>query len=199
MTAPEKQELGWETKSSVREFHGDHVSVVSEEVRTPARPEGTKWTTVHRKLAVVVAAMTRDGKFLLLHEERIPIRRTLWGMPAGQVDEENATSEMIEETARRELVEETGYQLAKDGELIALGDFFASPGFTDERQFLFLARPVEHVPGAKRHDAESIVDCRAFSPAQLQRMIASGEIRDANTLSIFARLAARGLIELERS
>ena len=97
----------------------------------------------------------------------------------------------------RELREEAGYQLAEDGELIALGDYFSSPGFTDERGYFFLARPVEPIANYVRDEAESILDCRAFSVSEIRRMIAENEIRDANTLGICARLAARGFLSLE--
>ena len=51
-----------------------------------ARPEPRAWTIVHRKAAVVVAPMTRDGKIVLIHQERIPIRQAIWEMPSGQID-----------------------------------------------------------------------------------------------------------------
>ena len=64
----------------------------------------------------------------------------------------------------RELREETGYDLALDGELISLGYFFSSPGFTDERGYFFLARPVQNCEeGPDRDEDESILDCREFS------------------------------------
>ena len=86
-------------------------------------------------------------------------------------------------------------RLAKDGELIALGDYFSSPGFTDEHGYFFLARPVEAMAEGHAHDeSESILDCRTFSASEIGRMIANNEIRDANTLSICARLLARGLL-----
>jgi hypothetical protein len=79
--------------------------------------------------------------------------------------------------------------------LISLGDFFSSPGFTDEHGYFFLARPVESggPPTAQDH-FESILDCRAFVPDEISRMIAQNEIRDANTLSIWARLTAGGFV-----
>jgi hypothetical protein len=43
---------------------------------------------------------------------------------------------------------------------------------------------------------ESILDCRGFAPAELRQMIRENVIRDANTLSICARLAVRGFLEL---
>jgi ADP-ribose pyrophosphatase len=115
-------------------------------------------------------------------------------MPAGQIEESQPSQKQIEATALRELREETGYELTEGGELVDLGDFFTSPGFTDEREYLFLARPVQLAPNHTADEEESIVACRAFSPSELQRMIAENEIRDANTLSIWARLAARGLL-----
>jgi ADP-ribose pyrophosphatase len=116
-------------------------------------------------------------------------------MPAGQVDDADPDAEEVAATALRELREETGYEVAADGKLLALGDFFSSPGFTNEHEFLFLARPVVPCKGKGHDDMESILDCRAFSVAELRRMIAENEIRDANTLSLWARLSARGLLE----
>jgi len=93
------------------------------------------------------------------------------------------------------LREETGFELASGGELIALGHYFSSPGFTDEYGYLFLARPVQRsASGDKQDESESILDCREFSVAEIRRMIAENEIRDANTLSIWARLSARALL-----
>jgi 8-oxo-dGTP pyrophosphatase MutT (NUDIX family) len=100
--------------------------------------------------------------------------------------------------ALRELREEAGYQLAKDGELIALGHYFTSPGFTDERGYFFLARPVEPCKElSARDEGESILDCREFSVAEILRMIAGNEIRDANTLSMWTRLWTCGLLSTE--
>jgi len=93
------------------------------------------------------------------------------------------------------LREESGHELAPGGELIPLGHFFPSAGFTDEHSHLLLARPVVPSPHGSKHDEnEAITDCRAFAPEEFRAMIARGEIRDANTLAAFARLVALGLI-----
>jgi len=187
---------GWETISSDRHFGNAHVEVVTDQVQTPTRSKPRSWTIVHRKAAVIIAPMTRDGKIVLIHEERIPIRTAIWEMPSGQIDNvREPDQEQIEAVALRELREEAGYELASDGELIALGYYFSSPGFTDEHGYFFLARPVEQCREASaRDEGESILDCREFSLKQVQGMIAENEIRDANTLSLFARLWARGLL-----
>jgi len=191
------KDANWETISSERHFANAHLEVVTDHVRTPSRNQPRTWTIVHRKAAVVVAPMTRDGKVVLIRQERIPIRQAIWEMPSGQIDNHNADQEQIKQVALRELREEAGYKLTENGELVPLGHFFSSPGFTDERGYFFLARPVQRCKeGAARDEGESILDCREFTVEEIRRMIAENEIRDANTLSICARLSALGLLSL---
>jgi ADP-ribose pyrophosphatase len=192
---------GWKTVSRETHFQNDHLEVVTEEIQSPARSKPLKWTTVYRKKAVIVAAMTEEGKIILIRQERIPIRAAIWEMPAGQIDEAgDLDSSAIGAVALRELREETGFELAEGGELIALGDYFMSPGLTDERGYFFLARPVRAgATGHARDESESILDCRAVGAQELGRMIDSNEIRDANTLGLCARLVARGLLSLNRA
>jgi ADP-ribose diphosphatase len=197
------KERTWEIISSERHFANAHLEVVTDRVRTPSRNQPRTWTIVHRKAAVIVAAMTHDGKILLIRQERIPIGQAIWEMPSGQIDavaggaDPGRPAETIEQVALRELREEAGYELVNNGELIAIGHYFSSPGFTDERGYFFLARPVQRCeePPA-RDEGESILDCREFGVGEIRRMIAENEIRDANTLGICATLAARGLLSL---
>jgi 8-oxo-dGTP pyrophosphatase MutT (NUDIX family) len=187
----------WKTISSERHFANRNLEVVTDRVQTPGHPDPRAWTIVHRKPAVVVAPMKADEKIILIRQERIPIRQAIWEMPSGQIDDDNSDEAKIKETALREVREETGYELAPNGELISLGYFFSSPGFTDERGYFFLARPVQACEGgADRDEGESILDCRGFTSQEIRRMIADNEIRDANTLGICATLAARGFLSL---
>jgi ADP-ribose pyrophosphatase len=198
------KDRNWETISSEPHFANAHLEVVTDHVRTPSRSRPRIWTIVHRKAAVIVAPMTSDGRIVLIRQERIPIRRAIWEMPSGQIDNTVAggadpgrPSETMEQVALRELREEAGYELAKDGELVPLGYYFSSPGFTDERGYFFLARPVQLCKeGPAQDEGESILDCREFTVQEIRRMIAENEIRDANTLGICATLAARGVLSL---
>ena len=191
----------WEVVSTESCFKNDDVEIVEEEIRSPAKPEPRSWTVARRKRSVIVAAMTAGGGLILIRQERIPIRAAIWEVPAGQIDDESDTdANDIATIALKELREETGFELAEGGDLIALGDYFTSPGFTDERGYFFLARPVrESAEGHSRGEGESILDCRAFSPAEIRDMIASNEIRDANTLAVCSRLVARGLLSFAKS
>ena len=189
------KERTWETISSERHFANAHLEVVTERVRTPSRSEPRAWTIVRRKAAVIIAPMTREGKILLIRQERIPIREGIWEMPSGQIDNHNADQEEIKNVALRELREEAGYELVKNGELIPIGHYFSSPGFTDECGYFFLARPVQRCKEPPdRDETESILDCREFTVEQIRRMIAENDIRDANTLGLWARLWAGGLL-----
>ena len=198
------KERSWEIISSEQHFANAHLDVVTDVVRTPSRSEPRTWTIVHRKAAVIITPMTRDGKIVLIRQERLPIREAIWEMPSGQIDnavagvgDSGRSQETMEQVALRELREEAGYELAKDGELVSLGHYFSSPGFTDERGYFFLARPVQRCKeGPARDEGESILDCREFSVEEIRRMITENEIRDANTLWICATLAARGVLSL---
>lgn len=185
---------GWQTVSDEPLFANPYISVHKVTVTSPTRSKPFPWTVAHRKAAVVIAARTADGKFLMVQQERVPIRATIWEFPAGQIDD-IAQTDAIRATALRELEEEAGYELAPGGEVRSLGHFFPSAGFTDEHSHLLLATPV--VPaagGAKPDSAEAITECRSFSIDELRAMIASSEVRDANTLAAFARMTAMGVI-----
>jgi len=80
------KEDNWQTVSSERHFANAHLEVVTDHVQTPSQSQPLTWTIVHRKAAVIIAPMTRDGKIVLIRQERIPIRQSIWEMPSGQID-----------------------------------------------------------------------------------------------------------------
>jgi ADP-ribose pyrophosphatase len=177
-------------------FKNPHIEVFRERVIPPGETRARNWTVVRRKQAVVIAPVTREGNFLLIHQARIPVRKVLWEFPAGQIDDSlNPEMDLIRETALRELTEETGYALAPGGELAYLGHYYSSQGYSDETPHLFLARPVHATGlGHQPEESESILECREFSFESLRSMVAESEIQDANTLALFARLAAKRFI-----
>ena len=179
---------GWALMREEVLLETPHLRVTQETVRTPSCPEGREWTKVTRKVGVTVAPRLPDGSFVLIREERVPARREFWQFPAGQVDGET-TVPAIEQAARRELQEEAGCEVT--GKMEYLGKFFTSPGFTDETTHQFFATEVRWDPRATGHDAEEqILEIKAFPADELRKMVARGVIDDANTLGLYARLAA---------
>lgn len=63
--------------------------------------------------AVVLVAVTSDGRLLLVEQFRVPLGKPVIELPAGLVgDIEGAEAEELAAAARRELLEETGYEAA---------------------------------------------------------------------------------------
>lgn len=175
----------------------DHPYIRVEEVSyaTPRRTEPAHWVVARRQGAVTVAPRLPDGRLLLVRQERYPVERAPWEFPAGLIDdpERPHPPEAIAGAALREMREETGHVLADGGRLRALGYLFVSPGFTDEHVYLFLADGVEPHPEGPAYDgAENILECRAFTWAELSAEIAANRICDAHTLALYARLCALG-------
>jgi ADP-ribose pyrophosphatase len=187
------EEAAWVVSRSEVLFRNPHVEVRDETVVIPGENHPRHWTVVGRKKAVVIAPVTLEGRFVLIRQARIPVRRWLWEFPAGQVDEAKTPSlEQLHQTALRELAEEAGYELTGDGSLRYLGHYFPSQGFTDEENHLFVARPVrKNELGFQPERAEAISDHREFSLDELRSMIADSTIQDANTLALFARMVAK--------
>lgn len=188
---------GWTVSERHTLFDHPYIRIEEATFATPNRGDSVRWTIARRKSGVVVAPRLADGRFLLIRQERYPIERVMWEFPAGQVDDLDKQDDeaTVRATGLRELTEETGHHLATGGTLRSLGYFFSSHGFTDEHAYLFLANPVEPSPGGTDHDeAENILETRAFSLDELRDMIVANEIVDANTLAIFARLTALGVI-----
>ena len=188
-------EPGWEIVSSERKFDNPHVSVDLNRYLTPGRRKKPQpWMVVGRKAAVAIAPRLADGRFVLISQERLPVRQTMWEFPAGQIDTET-TCESIAATALNEMREEAGLALDPEkGQLTPMGWFFPSQGFTDECVYLFHAEPVCVVSQPEPEGSEHISAVRFASAGELRGMIAENEITNALSLALFARMAAKGLL-----
>lgn len=190
---------GWERLQERSLLDSPFVQVEQVEYRTPTHPNGgLLWTVARRKNAVIIAPRLPDGRFLLIHQERFPIQRTLWEFPAGQIDRVELSDDpaVIHAAAIRELEEETAHTLeAGRGRLVPLGYFFSSQGFTDEHAYLFLAEGLVPAPAERLGEGNEVIhEARAFTVAELEEMIADNTIVDANTLATYARMKARGIL-----
>ena len=87
----------------------------------------------------------------------------------------------------REVEEETGQKV---GELIPLGPMWTTPGFTDEKVWLFVGRGLERGEQALEEDEALVVEQIPFAEA-LER-VDRGEICDSK--SVVALLRAERLL-----
>src|SRR5947207_8190142 len=101
----------------------------------------------HRGSAVMVPAFD-DGTIALVRQYRHPAVKFLLELPAGTLNEK----ERPEEGAARELEEELGVVASK---LEKLSEFFVSPGFCEEKMWLYLATGLPET--AQRLDADQVI------------------------------------------
>lgn len=133
----------WEVTASQQRFKGHVFEVVTDTVRMPGDEPADRDYVVHPGSVAVVALDDHD-RVLLIRQYRHPARRLLWELPAGLRDVEG---ESLVEGAARELAEEAGYRAAT---WHTLTDLLTSPGMTNERIRVFLARDLTPIPDAER-------------------------------------------------
>src|SRR3954462_10071950 len=102
------------------------VDTVREADRTYVRE------VVHHPGSAVILPAFDDGTIALVRQYRHPAVKYLLELPAGTLNE----NERPEEGAARELEEELGVVA---GNLEKLTEFFVSPGFCEEKMWLYLA------------------------------------------------------------
>jgi 8-oxo-dGTP pyrophosphatase MutT (NUDIX family) len=123
--------------------------------------------------AAAIVALTAEKEIVLVRQYRHALKRYIWEVPAGTLD----PGEAALECARRELIEETGYAAAQ---WQALGTITPVPSYSDERIHLFLATQLS--AATRQLDADEVLDAHCLPPAEVNGMIARGELQDAKSI-----------------
>lgn len=123
--------------------------------------------------AVAILAQVGPSSIWCVEQFRAPIGQILLEIPAGKLER----GETPETCARRELSEETGFTAEH---WVQLFDFYTSPGFANERIYLFHATGMK--PGQVHLDEDEFMFGRAYHRHELMKMLDNGQIRDAKTL-----------------
>ncbi len=126
--------------------------------------------------AVTVIAVLDDGRLVLVRNNRFAVGARLLEFCAGKLE----PGEDPADAARRELEEETGHAAAR---VEALGVFYTSPGFTDERMHVFLATDLTPVP--PRPEPGEDLEVEILEPDRLEDLISRGEVVDGKTLGAY--------------
>ncbi len=123
---------------------------------------------------VGVLPVDESGKIILVKQYRFPAKKELWEIPAGKLKK----GEKPELGAKRELKEETGFEAKK---LKKIAEYFVSPGYTSEYQYLFVAKDLKKGKQLLEKD-EIIKKVKAFSLNEILKMIKEKKIIDAKTI-----------------
>lgn len=156
---------------SVEIFRGRVFDVTLDTIR-----EGDKTyerEVVHHPGSAVIVPIFEDGTIALVRQYRHPAVRYLLEAPAGTLER----GEAPEEGAARELEEELGFVAAR---LEKLAEFFVSPGFCEEKMWVYLA--TEMTMTKQQLEDDEIVEVVRIPFSQALQMITTGEIDDAKTI-----------------
>jgi len=128
---------------------------------------------VHHTGSAVIVAVFDDGTVALVRQYRHPAVRYLLEAPAGTL----RRGEAPEEGAKRELEEELGVVC---GRLEKLSEFFVSPGFCEEKMWVYLATDLTKT--RQQLDTDEILEVVRIPFPQALSMVTTGEIEDAKTI-----------------
>jgi ADP-ribose pyrophosphatase len=163
-------------------YHGKRLTVERNSFSLPNGKEVER-LVVHPGDAVAVLPVRKDGRYYLIRQYRFAIGEYIYEVPAGTVDPEEAPLD----TARRELIEETGMSAEH---FVPRGFIYTTPGFSDERIYLYEANGLS--PSSSfLADEDEVIEVVSFSGTELEEMIADGRISDAKTICLVHRSIQR--------
>jgi ADP-ribose pyrophosphatase len=152
-------------------FQGRLISLQVDTVELPGGKTATREIVRHPGAAAVLAL--HDDRLIVVEQYRKPLGKMQIEIPAGKLE----PGEDPAETARRELEEETGWRAER---LEPLHAFYTSPGFADEKLYLYAAYDLSRGTFAPDEDEHLNVDAITFE--QALAYIREGRISDAKTI-----------------
>ncbi len=170
--------------NSTLKFNGKMIKLYVDEVELPNGHKSGREVVRHPGASAVLA-LDRKSFIVLERQYRYPVDEVLWEIPAGKLDKDEEPLKC----AKRELKEETGL-MAKRWE--ELGFIYTTPGFSDEKIYLFFASNLKK--GDLNLDEDEFVEVKLFSKSEVEHMIVENEIVDSKTISAFFRAEKRGFL-----
>ncbi|MCA9581630.1 MAG: NUDIX hydrolase [Myxococcales bacterium] len=166
--------------SSNRAFTGRMIHV---DVDTVTLPNGrdVPLEIVRHPGAAAIVPVDDQGNVILVRQYRYAADGYILEIPAGKLD----AGEPPATCAPRELLEETGYVAES---MTPLGFIYASPGFTDERIWLFLARGLRFEKQAL--EADEVLDVETMPFAKAVALAEAGGIEDGKSIAGLLRAKA---------
>ncbi len=170
------------TLSSKYVYNGKVLDIKRDEIIVSNGHKSVREVVEHSGGVVILAI--KDNKILTVKQYRYPLKNVSIELPAGKLER----GENPDIASKRELEEETGY-IAKDWK--SLGYIYTTPGFCDEKLYLYLARDLEYIK--QNPDEDEIIEAGEVSFQEMYDMIDNGVINDSKT--ICAVLRAREYIK----
>jgi ADP-ribose pyrophosphatase len=160
---------------------GFHIRVNRERATLP-NGRAVELDIVRHPGAAAVVPFFSDDEVLLIRQYRHAAGGMILEVPAGKLDD----GEAPERCAARELEEEAGWRA---GRLESLGWIWTTPGFTDERIYLFAAFDLEEV--GQRPDTDEFIETLRLPLAEALDLVWRSELADAKSAVALLRAAHR--------
>lgn len=161
-------------------YRNSWITLREDAIRRPDGTEGTYAVVDKPTYALIVPV---DGEWLHLVEQyRYPLGIRRWEFPQGTAPD---LAELEpRELAARELAEETGLRA---GRITDLGGLDVAPGLASQRGVVFLATELREGEPSREHEEQ---DMRTawFHRTEFDKLIADGEITDAQSLAAYTLL-----------
>ena len=159
------------TLSTEQIYNGHIINVRVEKVELPDGRISSRELVGHLG-GVGIIAVDENHQVFMVSQYRIAARSMMLEIPAGKLEK----GEDPLECGKRELIEETGYK-AKD--FVHLGEYYATPGYCEEKLNIYLAQGLEFV-GQHLDDGE-FLKVKKYSLDDLYSMVMENKIYDAKT------------------
>ena len=159
------------TVKSEKIFEGKIVNLRVDTVELENQKYAKREIVEHKSAACILAV--NNDKILLVRQYRKAIEEFIYELPAGILN----IAEEPHEGALRELEEETGYTA---GKIKLIYEFYTSPGFSNEKVYLFEAADL--VFKAVNFDEDECIETIEITKDEAKKMLETGRITDSKTL-----------------
>lgn len=156
-------------------FKGKIIDVKIDTIMLPNGQTAQRELVFHKDGAAVLP-LTSENKVILVRQFRKPIEEEIYEIPAGLLE----ADEDPKGAALRELEEETGY---KANRIEFLFSMYVSPGFCDEKIYIYFAQDLE--VSTQNLDEDEFIQLFEFTMDEVEEMIRDQKIVDAKTISAY--------------
>ncbi len=165
--------MAYEIKNTTAVYQGHIFSVEKVKVVLPD-DRARVYERVNLQNAVTILPIDDEGNIYFVRQYRIGSNSVLLELPAGKIE----SGEEAQATAEREIREEIGLAAR---EMLPIGGFYMSPGYSTEYMYCFLARVLYRSPLSP--DADEFLNVEKIPLEQVKRMATAGDLPDSKSLA----------------
>lgn len=162
-------------------YNGRIIKLLNDTIELPNGKEGFREYVKHPG-GICVVPISRENEIYLVRQYRYPYGAEVLEIPAGKRD---SAAEDPLEGGKRELKEELGLTAQN---YFFLGEFYPTPGYTDEVIYMYAAWGLTE--GENAPDEDEFVEKVKMPLESLTKKILTGEIKDGKTQAAVLKVKA---------